>query len=68
MQDQDDPFYVCDLGLLIDLYDRWTSAMCGIQPFYAVKCNNDPALLKTLSLLGTGFDCASKVGTYSYTT
>ena len=35
--------------------------MSGIQPFYAVKCNSDPALLKTLASLGAGFDCASKV-------
>lgn len=30
------------------------------QPFYAVKCNNDPILLRVLADLGTGFDCASK--------
>ena len=32
-----------------------------VQPFYAVKCNEDPALVKTLAALGTGFDCGSKV-------
>jgi diaminopimelate decarboxylase len=31
-----------------------------LQPFYAMKCNNDLMLLKTLGELGAGFDCASK--------
>ena len=32
-----------------------------VHPFYAVKCNDDLAILKTLAGLGCGFDCASKV-------
>ena len=31
-----------------------------VRPFYAVKCNPDFEILKTLALIGTGFDCASK--------
>ena len=30
------------------------------MPFYAVKCNPDPEIIKSLALLGAGFDCASK--------
>jgi len=60
-QDREDPFYVVDLGRLLELHEGWTEALPAVQPFYAVKCNNDPALLKTLAALGTGFDCASKV-------
>jgi len=30
-----------------------------VRPFYAVKCNPDPTLCRTLAGLGTGFDCAS---------
>ena len=41
--------------------DDWIAALPSVQPFYAVKCNEDPALLKTLAALGSGFDCASKV-------
>ena len=29
--------------------------------FPAIKCNNDPVILKMLTGLGIGFDCASKV-------
>ena len=50
-----------DLGRVIHLYDAWMDKLPQVQPFYAVKCNEDPALVKTLAALGTGFDCASKV-------
>lgn len=33
--------------------------MPRVQPFYAVKCNPDPMLLRTLAALGCGFDCAA---------
>ena len=31
-----------------------------IEPFYAVKCNPDPVIVKTLAILGCNFDCASR--------
>lgn len=34
--------------------------MPRITPFYAVKCNSEPGVLKLLNAMGTGFDCASK--------
>ena len=55
-----------DLGRLVDLHRNWEAALPSVEPFYAVKCNEDPALLKTLAGLGTGFDCASKV-TFQHT-
>ena len=30
-----------------------------VRPYYAMKCNQDPMLLKWLAEKGTGFDCAS---------
>jgi len=30
-----------------------------VEPHYAVKCNNDQALLAAMAALGAGFDCAS---------
>ena len=33
--------------------------MSGIKPYYAVKCNPEPLLLKWLSASGVAFDCAS---------
>ena len=40
-------------------WNLWTKELSHIKPYYAVKCNPDRALLKTLSSLGSGFDCAS---------
>ena len=31
-----------------------------VEPFYAVKCNPDPVIVKTLAILGVNFDCASR--------
>ena len=52
---------VVDVGRLFSLHAKWEEALPKICPFYAVKCNEDKLLLKTLAALGTGFDCASKV-------
>eukprot|EP00877_Chromochloris_zofingiensis_P000162 jgi/Chrzof1/10146/Cz04g30180.t1 len=38
----------------------WRAAMPSVMPFYAVKCYPEPAILRLLAALGTGFDCASK--------
>jgi len=40
---------------------RWHKALPRVTPFYAVKCNDSEAVVKTLAVLGAGFDCASKV-------
>ncbi|KAG2483874.1 hypothetical protein HYH03_017268 [Edaphochlamys debaryana] len=34
--------------------------MPRVVPFYAVKCNPEPGILKLLVAMGAGFDCASK--------
>ncbi|KAM3961394.1 ornithine decarboxylase 1 isoform 1-T2 [Aphomia sociella] len=57
---QEDPFYVMDVGEVVKRYHRWMELMPRVEPFYAVKCNDDKLLLTTLAALGTGFDCASK--------
>lgn len=57
---QEDPFYVLDLGDVVAKYKKWREVMPRVEPFYAVKCNDSPMMLRTLAALGTGFDCASK--------
>ena len=61
-QDKEDPFYTVNLGRVLQLHDMWRECLPQVHPFFAVKCNTDPALLETLACLGCGFDCASKVG------
>lgn len=55
----EEPFYVVDLGELTRLYQQWIALLPRVKPFYAVKCNPDSAIIKTLASLGAGFDCAS---------
>ncbi|XP_068192494.1 ornithine decarboxylase 1-like [Antennarius striatus] len=59
-QDIEDPFYVANLDRLYMTHLRWLANLPRVRPFYAVKCNDTPAILKMLRALGTGFDCASK--------
>uniref|UniRef100_A0A2N9FLH9 ornithine decarboxylase n=1 Tax=Fagus sylvatica TaxID=28930 RepID=A0A2N9FLH9_FAGSY len=59
-QETKEPFYVLDLSTVTALMDRWTRALPMVRPYYAVKCNPDPALLGIMASLGSSFDCASK--------
>eukprot|EP01080_Neovahlkampfia_damariscottae_P012625 gene12625-6529_t len=54
-----DPFYMMDISRLVRQYQYWTTSLPRVQPFYAVKCNNQRPVVQTLHELGTGFDCAS---------
>ncbi|UNI19647.1 Ornithine decarboxylase [Purpureocillium takamizusanense] len=56
----EDTFFVADLGEVYKQHLRWKKALPRIKPFYAVKCNPDPQVLRLLAALGSGFDCASK--------
>ena len=44
------------MSILLPLFLGWWVGW----DIVAVKCNDDPVLLKTLSDLGLGFDCSSK--------
>uniref|UniRef100_A0A182FV77 ornithine decarboxylase n=1 Tax=Anopheles albimanus TaxID=7167 RepID=A0A182FV77_ANOAL len=57
---RDHPLHVIDLDNVVQKHVNWLRTMPNITPFYAVKCNDDPAILATLAHLGTGFDCASE--------
>ncbi|KAG0218676.1 hypothetical protein BGX33_006431 [Mortierella sp. NVP41] len=53
-------FYVTDLGEVYRQHLRWKALLPRIEPFFAMKCNPDPMVMRLLASLGTGFDCASK--------
>lgn len=55
-----DAFYVGDMGDIVRKHKLWTSQLPRVEPFYAVKCNDDMSVLAVLAHLGLGFDCASK--------
>ncbi|KAF5379680.1 hypothetical protein D9615_005807 [Tricholomella constricta] len=52
-------FFVADLSQVYRQHQRWKTSLPEIQPFYAVKCNPDPYVIRLLAALGAGFDCAS---------
>lgn len=54
------PFYIIDVGELIKAYEKWNVCFPNIKPYYAVKCNPNPVVLDVLWCLGTYFDCASE--------
>ncbi|KAG1682269.1 Antizyme inhibitor 2 [Nymphon striatum] len=58
--DDDDPFFVVDLGDIIHKYETWLRLLPRVKPFYAVKCCPEPVVLRLLESLGVNFDCASK--------
>ncbi|KAI1291238.1 hypothetical protein EDD11_009037 [Mortierella claussenii] len=53
-------FFVADLGEVYRQHMRWKTLLPRIEPFFAMKCNPDPMVMRLLASLGTGFDCASK--------
>jgi ornithine decarboxylase len=52
-------FYVYDLEHIETKYKEWVDAFPRIVPFYAMKANPHPTIIKTLVRLGAGIDCAS---------
>lgn len=59
-EERNDAFFVGDMGDIVRKYKIWSNQLPRVEPFYAVKCNDDLAILAVLAQLGTGFDCASK--------
>lgn len=57
---ENEAFYVVNLKTVIQKYEQWVAHLPRVKPFYAVKCNPNTAIVKTLASLGVNFDCASK--------
>ncbi|GIY35067.1 ornithine decarboxylase [Caerostris darwini] len=53
-------FNTFDLADVLLKVQMWKQKMPYIRPFYAVKTNSDPVLLKLFVLFGFSFDCASE--------
>ncbi|XP_024876048.1 ornithine decarboxylase 2-like [Temnothorax curvispinosus] len=60
MENQEDGFYIVDIGDIINKHREWITKIPMVAPHYAVKCNPDPNVIKILAALNTGFDCASE--------
>jgi len=60
LSDHEEAFYIVDLSMVVKQYKQWVSLLPRVKPFYAIKCNSNPAIVRTLGSLGANFDCASK--------
>jgi ornithine decarboxylase len=58
--DTEDAFFVADLDVVVQQWDLWQQQLPMVTPFFAVKSNPDPVVLRVLSQLGASFDCASR--------
>jgi len=52
-------FLVTNLTKVVDQYKQWKDELPMVEPFYAVKCNPDVAVVRLLASLGCNFDCAT---------
>jgi len=57
---QNEPFLIVDLGNVYRKHKQWQRMIPRAQPYYAVKCCNEPRIIESLVSLGLNFDCASK--------
>lgn len=46
-------------GRFVQQWALWNKNLPRVKPYYAVKCNPDPTLLRWLTRRGCSFDCAS---------
>jgi len=53
-------FFITNIGALFSRYKLWKRHLPKVEIFYAVKCNPDEVILRTLAQFGTGFDVASR--------
>lgn len=60
LEGAEDPFFLVDLQAVQGRIDLWRALLPDVEPFYAVKCNPDSALLSLLARRGVNFDCASR--------
>jgi len=60
LSDHEEAFYIVDLSMVLKQYKQWISLLPRVKPYYAIKCNSNPAIVRTLGSLGVNFDCASK--------
>lgn len=57
--DAERAFFVADLSQVYLQWQRWKRCLPEIEPFFAIKSNPDPYILRLFAALGIGFDCAS---------
>ena len=47
----EESFYVLDIGAVISQLYQWRKNFPSVYPYYAVKCNPDPLIVRALAIL-----------------
>jgi len=53
------PFSVTNISCIIDQIDNWKNWFGSIEPYYALKAQNNPVTQRLFHRMGLGYDCAS---------
>ncbi len=53
-------FYMLSPPRVEEQMKRWSMDLPAVRPYYAVKCNPEPKLIKLMREHAAGFDCASQ--------
>ncbi|XP_046381749.2 ornithine decarboxylase-like isoform X1 [Haliotis rufescens] len=56
----EDAFITIDMDDVIKQLKQWRKYLPRVEPYFAIKSNNDPKILSLLADLGVFFDCASR--------
>jgi len=54
------PLFIISKSKLVEQAEKFKRLLPRVKPYYAVKANSCPEIVKTFAKLGTGFDVASK--------
>jgi len=52
-------FLTTNLATVVSQLKQWRKELPMVEPFYAVKCNPDHAIVRLLASMGVSFDCAT---------
>jgi len=58
-KEHDTPILIIDHEIIRKNYKEFLKNLPRVQPYYAVKANSEPEIIKTLYNLGASFDVAS---------
>uniref|UniRef100_A0A182R2W0 ornithine decarboxylase n=1 Tax=Anopheles funestus TaxID=62324 RepID=A0A182R2W0_ANOFN len=56
----DQPIHVLEVDSVVLKYTEWLRQMPRVKQYYAIKSNDTDVIVRTVALLGGGFDCASQ--------
>ncbi|XP_076231000.1 ornithine decarboxylase 1-like [Calliopsis andreniformis] len=60
LRNREGAFCILDIADIVQKHQNWITKMPRVVPYYAIKCNPNPTVIKILAAMNGSFDCASK--------